>query len=387
MGVNEIDFRGLSAAQGLNNGLQMGAALGGMYRDNRIQDKELDQKEAQRIIDDMARDAYVALQIQDPEKRNKYLGGRENWLIENNKDPSDTRGVMALPFDEQTNELKRVLAKAMPVSSFFSKGKNAQPSKVQEYEYFTKLSPDEQADYMNLVRGKQIVTYGDVQGYIDPRTNQFVPISEKGNKTTDEIQDEIDESKNKQTSDKLELETKAASERKFKEQIGAEGAQVYSSLQKAAQSASAFIPRLQSLRDLAYKVETGTGAEIKLAAKKALGIDSADMEELNAKLGELAQDILNQQTGTKTDFDFQNAVRQSASLGKSPEANVRLIKALIERQQQAIYFADQAKKAYAKDGVKGVLDMRYSAPVDNSGDATGATSQPANIGRFSVKVK
>ena len=150
-----------------------------------------------------------------------------------------------------------------------------------------------------------------------------------------------------------------ATDKKFMEEIGREGAGIYSSLQKAAQQASAFIPRLQALKELASKVDTGIGSEIKLAAKKALGVDSADMEELNAKLGELAQDILNQQTGTKTDFDFQNAVRQSASLGKTPEANKRLISAIIERQNQAVLFGDQAKNAYEKGGVRAVLDMRY----------------------------
>ena len=365
MGVNEIDFANLSAAKGLSRGLKAGAQLGNMYRQNRLQDSELERKENERMIDDMARDAYVALQIQDPKERDEYLAGREKWLIDNNKDPSHTQEIRLKPFSEQTNELKYVLTRAMPASSL-TKNKSGQPSRVQEYEYFTGLGKDEQKDYMNLVRGKQIVTYGDVQGYIDPLTNTFVAISEGGEETTSEVQSNIDETKSKQTADKLNQEAKAASEQEFKKQIGAEGAKVYSTLQKSAQSASAFIPRLQSLRDLAYKVETGTGAEIKLAAKKALGIDSADMEELNAKLGELAQDILNQQTGTKTDFDFENAVRQSASLGKSQEANSRLINALIARQQQAVYFADQARKAYDKNGVKGVLDMRYSAPNDSA---------------------
>lgn len=155
----------------------------------------------------------------------------------------------------------------------------------------------------------------------------------------------------------------AATDRKFKEQLGSTGANVYTDLQMAAQKASAFIPRLKSLKELSSKVETGTGAEIKLAAKKALGIDSADMEELNAKLGELAQDILNQQTGTKTDFDFQNAVKQAASLGKTKEANTRLIEALVDRQLEAVSFGDMAKEAYDKGGVKAVLDMRFSSPT------------------------
>lgn len=168
---------------------------------------------------------------------------------------------------------------------------------------------------------------------------------------------------------RLGAQIDAAANKRFSEQLGSEGAKIYSDLQKSAQQASAFIPRLQSLRDLASRVDTGTGAEIKLAAKKALGIDSADMEELNAKLGELAQDILNQQTGTKTDFDFQNAVRQSAALGKTKEANIRLINALINRQIEAVNFGDQAREAFQQGGVKGVLDMRFNPESEgvNSG--------------------
>jgi len=170
-------------------------------------------------------------------------------------------------------------------------------------------------------------------------------------------------------------QTDAATERKFKEQLGSTGANVYTDLQMAAQKASAFIPRLKSLKELSSKVETGTGAEIKLAAKKALGIDSADMEELNAKLGELAQDILNQQTGTKTDFDFQNAVKQAASLGKTKEANTRLIEALVDRQLEAVSFGDMAKEAYDKGGVKAVLDMRFSSPTKPPANNAGASKK------------
>jgi len=166
----------------------------------------------------------------------------------------------------------------------------------------------------------------------------------------------------KKEKSKLDVKTGGAQELKFKEQLGAAGGKIYTNLQKAAQKASTFIPRLESLKELASKVKTGTGAEIKMVASRALGIESADMEVLNAKLGELAQDILNEQTGTKTDFDFENAVKQSAALGKTPEANAALINALIKRQQQAVNFGNQAKEAYKSSGPKGVLDMRYVAP-------------------------
>ena len=41
-----------------------------------------------------------------------------------------------------------------------------------------------------------------------------------------------------------------------------------------------------------------------------------------------------------------------------------MIDAIIERQQQAVYFGDQAKKAYENEGVRGVLDMRYTPETD-----------------------
>lgn len=192
-------------------------------------------------------------------------------------------------------------------------------------------------------------------------TNQYEPI-----KTTEEVAESEAQIVAAKETARLKAETLSAPDLKFAEKLGAEGGAIYSKLQKAAQDASTFVPRLKSLAKLADKVKTGTGAEIKMLAKRALGVDSANMEVLNARLGELAQDILNQQTGTKTDFDFQNAVRQSASLGKTPAANALLIQALIDRQKQAIDFGNQAKKAYKRGGPQAVLDMRYQSPVEQA---------------------
>ncbi len=227
----------------------------------------------------------------------------------------------------------------------------------------------------------QSVDIGGVPHVFDPARQGYFPASvtgaqgASGGQPTPITAESVAETKGTiargQRAGELEAETGSAGGAAFETQIGKDAAAVYSKLQTAAQEASAFIPRLESLRTLAQGINTGTGAEIKLAAKKLFGIDSSDMEVLNAALGELAQDILNQQTGTKTDFDFQNAVRQSASLGKTKEANVMLINALIERQQQAVNFADQAQQAYQNSGPKGVLDMRYNAPANTSGPSIG----------------
>lgn len=173
---------------------------------------------------------------------------------------------------------------------------------------------------------------------------------------------------------KLEKQTRAAREKAFEEVLGKEGGKIYSSLQNAAREASAFLPKLVRLKDMAKAAETGAYAEAKMIAKKYLGMDVSSDETLNAELMGLAQDILNQQTGTKTDFDFQVAVKQAASLGKSPEANVALINALIARQEAAIKFGDMAQEALQRGGPQAVMGLRLGA------DPQGAPSQPPQAG-------
>ena len=263
-----------------------------------------------------------------------------------------TRSYAALPKEQALSMAKMELAgmdpNAYKAYAQSQGGGSNLPSAVKETEWFLKQPEEVQKRHIELKRKTDPTLAEKLQYELDKKAGQ------------------------------LSAEADSATDKRFKEKLGESGAKVYTDLQQSAQQASAFIPRLKSLRGLASKVETGTGAEIKLAAKKALGLESSDMEELNAKLGELAQDILNQQTGTKTDFDFQNAVRQSAALGKTKEANARLINALIDRQLEAVSFGDMAKEAYEKDGVKGVLDMRFSESQAANGGYQGQDLEAYN---------
>lgn len=117
MGVNEIDFANLNASRGLGQGLALGTRMGRVHRDNRLQDEELERKEAQRGIDDAARDAAIALQIEDPQERDAFLAQRQARIESMGNDSTDTARLRGLPANEQNNELKHVLAKALPVSS------------------------------------------------------------------------------------------------------------------------------------------------------------------------------------------------------------------------------------------------------------------------------
>ena len=235
--------------------------------------------------------------------------------------------------------------------------------------------------------GSQLVEKDGKVGYIVPRYGKdgsvttvfaeagdgFNVLGTGGVSARDRSQLDI-ETEEEKARRKAAVEAEMAQQVELQKVLGREGAQRYTELQKAAQSASEFLPRLEDLKRLAATVETGATAEIRMLAKRALGLDSANMEELNAKLGELAQDILNQQTGTKTDFDFQNAVRQSASLGKTPEANRRLIEALIERQRQAVRFGDMAAQALQERGAQGILDLRYVPPAQGQTTQQGAAT-------------
>lgn len=290
----------------------------------------------------------------DPQSAISALQSRVDFLTESGADPRHTMADLT--------ELKGLVESGQDATPFFKQAEMAfaglapdeykalkgvdsggVPASVKETEWFLSMPPEVQEQHLKLKRQENPSLAAKLQYELD---------KEEGI---------------------IRAQTEGATDKKFKEQLGAQGAKVYTDLQQAAQQASAFIPRLKSLRELSSRVDTGTGAEIKLAAKKALGIDSADMEELNAKLGELAQDILNQQTGTKTDFDFQNAVKQAASLGKTKEANKRLIDALIDRQLEAVSFGDMAKDAYDKNGVKGVLDMRFS-PTEQAREGQGMSA-------------
>lgn len=184
---------------------------------------------------------------------------------------------------------------------------------------------------------------------------------------------------------KQQAQIDAAMEKELNKFLGSEGAKVYRGLQQAAQEASAFLPKLNDIKRMIEGADTGAYAPTALAVGKYLGFDVSDQETLNAALMGLAQDILNQQTGTKTDFDFKVAVEQAASIGKSPKANMALIQALIDRQERAVQFGDMAAEAMQKGGAQGVLNMRYEPPKEEPKEEPedGVTK----VGGYKIRVK
>ncbi|MGH1470170.1 MAG: hypothetical protein ACRBCS_03195 [Cellvibrionaceae bacterium] len=75
--------------------------------ENKRIDSEIERKNTEREIKQGARDAIVALSIKNPEQRQSFLSRRAEELDKQGRDSSDTRAIMALPFEEQNYELKK----------------------------------------------------------------------------------------------------------------------------------------------------------------------------------------------------------------------------------------------------------------------------------------
>jgi hypothetical protein len=67
---------------------------------------EKEKTEQEREIRDGARDSIIALSIEDPKLRNAFLQRRIDALDKQKRDSSHSRELLAMPFEQQTNELK-----------------------------------------------------------------------------------------------------------------------------------------------------------------------------------------------------------------------------------------------------------------------------------------
>ena len=56
----------------------------------------------------------------------------------------------------------------------FGTAKSEGPSSVQEYNFFQTLTPEQQADFMNIKRAPQTIDFGGVDMRLDPITNEFI---------------------------------------------------------------------------------------------------------------------------------------------------------------------------------------------------------------------
>jgi hypothetical protein len=150
---------------------------------------------------------------------------------------------------------------------------------------------------------------------------------------------------------KADVGKRSARELEAEKKKGATSIEIESGIVKAAQQARRTRPKVARVREALNFIETGKLAE----AKSILGpfiplLNIEDEQVMQSEITAFVLDTLNEQSGTKTDFDFKKAAEASASLGKSTKANKRILDILIqnldrasEEENQFVNFVDIEK--------------------------------------------
>lgn len=141
---------------------------------------------------------------------------------------------------------------------------------------------------------------------------------------------------------KADVGKRSARELETEKKKGATSIEIESGIVKAAQQARRTRPKVARVREALNFIETGKLAE----AKSILGpfiplLNIEDEQVMQSEITAFVLDTLNEQSGTKTDFDFKKAAEASASLGKSTEANKRILDILIQNLDRASEEEDQ----------------------------------------------
>lgn len=355
MGVNEIDFTGLSAAKGLNEGLRLGSALGQRYRNNRLQDSELqrrdqleaqeaEQKDMQRAVDDMARDASVALEIQDPVELQAFLQRRVDRIMANGGDPSDTLAIMKLPPAQLRQELQRVYQKAIPASSFVK-------SSLGNKKFIGTPQRVKEGDKSFLV--------GLVQDPSGNISEERVPISGEFISTDGLTAEERIRQK--------ELESGAGARGKANEEFSIKAIDQGLSARGLMRDTN----RLIELNDL---ISTGKTAAARKYMGDLFGVTDPDLGEFNSKAGQLVLSQIRMLGANPTEGERAFLEQITPSIEQGGAVNAALLKDMLEVQKRQV----ERGRWFAKN--KGATMSEYFLSTDkddfSSSSSVGGNTAP-----------
>lgn len=136
--------------------------------------------------------------------------------------------------------------------------------------------------------------------------------------------------------------------------------------------------------DLLKRIETGGIDAVRIRAKQAFGIETADEAELTNELATAVLSQLRETFGAQfTEREGERLERIEAGLGKSTAGNIRLLNqalGIAERKaQRAIKAARRRDQTDVVDDIQGLLDTRISDPE-------GPTGAAPRVGRFQIEV-
>lgn len=373
MGVNEIDFRGLSASRGLNDGLQIGAALGGMYRRNRLQDNELELRDNQRAIDDAARDAYVARSIEDPAQRQAYLQRRVERIQARGGDPSDTLGLMQLPFEQQTQELDYVVQKALPVSTFSDALGSAQVRAQQLYKNGVIVQSTDKGRVV-LDKNGRMVQGEEAAKAIKEAAEYEVKFA--GDKSYSGRSGTLDAD--------IDKGGEAAEVKKFGELTGQQRA---TRIDEAFDRVQKIDSNLGNLNRALAALDKGasTGA-IETRFFPTIKAATVELEQVQRELG---LDVVSSVTfGALSEAELDLALETALPTKLPPEELRKFLNEKKAAQEKLkTYFMEQMDFLDNGGTIQGFLRSKQRSTPANSSEKNGQVEPIESIGRFSVKVK
>ena len=160
-------------------------------------------------------------------------------------------------------------------------------------------------------------------------------------------------------SEKAKGKAEGAANIKEQEALGTTRGSIADTINKAAIQSRSTRPAVVAVRTALESIDTGKAAQAKAVLGPYIpGLDTSDEEVMQSQITQFVLDTLNQQTGTKTDFDFKKASEASASLGKTTAANKQILDILIKNLDRTIDEQNQFKQ-FGKQGGK-AEDFKFS---------------------------
>lgn len=322
----------------------------------------------QRMVNNVASEANAALQIEDSAGLKSYLVRRAQEVTANPVDGLNAADFIDMAnrlgdengFNTVTQELKADLARAQDIDAAIKQKFGGGATGVQQAVNvpgvgFKALTREGQVKLIQLPEADQKIVMDAFQADAERKAKaaglKAETVAGVELETKPEITSQVETAKRT-------AQEETAAGIKEQEGLGAEAGRTASTITKSANTARRTRPKVAAVRRALDGIATGKIAQVKVSLGPFIpGLDVSNEQVMQSQITQFVLDTLNQQSGTKTDFDFKKASEASASLGKTTEANKAILDILIKNLDRSIEEQKQFK-SFRKGGGK-ALDFEF----------------------------
>ena len=276
-------------------------------------------------IEDGARDAITALQINDPARRAAFLDRRVANLSSQGRDPSDTLALSQLPFDQQTDELNRLASVLLPASQLGAQLTGGVGRVVGTPRVF-------QEGGKNFFAGVRELPDGTVETFTTPIEGDLVAA---GGETAVTKRTKDLEAKQQELQQKIDL----AATQEEQRALGVERADIAKKIRAGAREGSKAKREITQLRDALNQLQTGRLAQARQALGGLVpGIRDASAETFNSLVNQFILSRKDELLGGGILSDADIALLQTVGpqLGNTREANLQILDAFEQAANSSI---------------------------------------------------